>query len=379
LRIVIVGGGIVGLMTAVESVSAGHEVVLLDQGDIPYPQATSHDQHRTVRALHMKQPAAAGPAVRAHRRWIALQRQLGVRFYARVGTLTVLPPERVPPAMDMLAAAGARADVFDPDELTSRYPHVEFPIGESAIFEPDVGVLLADRVLAACVGWLRRRPGVQLRTYSRVVEVDPDRHTVRLADGETVSGDALLLAGGPWSRELLPAQVADGLTLYRQSMLYCRVPVSDAAAWSETPAMISIGADGCAWLVPPVAGTPLKLSAGSACRAVDAIEDAGTPRQWLDLLVATFSEVIPGFRADWLIGARDGYYLAHAATDGASVAVLGERTVSYCACGGSSFKFAPLIARALTEHLTGPEPRPKDLEAIEATVVRLRPAATPAP
>jgi glycine/D-amino acid oxidase-like deaminating enzyme len=378
LRIVIVGGGVVGLMTAIESVSAGHEVVLLDQGDIPCPQSTSYDHHRTVRALHMKQPAAAGPAVRAHRRWVALQRQLGVRFYARVGTLTVLPPERVPPAMDMLATAGARADVFDPDELTSRYPHVEFPIGESAVFEPEVGVLLADRVLAACVDWLRRRPGVQLRPFARAVEIDPDRAAVRLADGEVVCGGALMVAAGPWSRGLLPAQAADGLALFRQSLLYCRVPASDAAAWSETPAMISIGTDGCAWLVPPVAGTPLKLSAGSACRQVEGIESFATPREWLELLVATFSEVIPGFRADWLIGARDGYYLADAATDQASITELGERAVSYSACGGSSFKFAPLIARALTEHLTAPEPRPRDLEAIEATVVRLRPAGTPA-
>lgn len=368
MRIVIVGSGIMGLLTAVECVSAGHQVVVLDQGQIPCPEATSYDRHRSMRALHMKNPAEVGPAVRSHHRWIALQKQLATRFYEQVGMLTVMPPEDVPRALAMLSATGWHPHVLDPDELTSRYPHVEFPIGESAVLEPLAGVLLADRVLIACAAWLRRRPGVELRQYSKVVFVDDT--CVRLADGTAVTGDALLLAGGPWSRELLGPELAGELVLYRQSMLYCDVPAPESRAWSRTPAMLSIGTDGCAWLVPPVAGTPLKLSAASACRAVQRVEDTATPACWREHLVAMFAEVIPGFNAGWLVDAPDGYYLARASTDGAMVTMLGERVVSYSACGGSSFKFAPLIARSLADRLRGAEPIATGLAALDEGLAR---------
>lgn len=368
-RVVIVGGGIVGLLTAVECVWAGHEIVLLDQGDIPFSGATSFDRHHTIRALNMKDLSSVASGVQAHHRWIALQQMLATRFYEQVGTLTVLPPEAVSRAMAMLTAAGSQAHVLNPDELTSRYPHVEFPIGESAIFESMAGVLLADRVLTACAEWLARSPRAELRPYSKVVHVDVDTASIRLADGEEVSGDALLLACGPWSRDLLSPALAAELILYRQTMLYCDVPALDDGAWSATPAILSIGVDGCAWLVPPVADTPLKLSAASACRVSAQVEDTTTPRYWREHLTKTFAEVIPGFHADWLVGARDSYYLARAATDGAMVAMLGDRVVSYPACGGSSFRLAPLIARSLADRLVGTDPAPTGLAPIDAGIV----------
>ena len=379
MRIVIVGAGVIGMLTAVQSVAAGHQVVLLDQGDIPCSEATSYDRHRTVRSLCMKEPAAATAGVRAHHAWVALQRLLDTRFYEQVGTLTVLPRDEVPRALVQLTTAGSQAHVLNPDELTVRYPHVEFPIGESAVFESLAGVLLADRVLTACAEWLRRHPAVELRPRSKAVRVDVDHPRVGLADGEVVSGEALLLAGGPWSRELLPSPAAAELVLYRQSMLYCDVPTLDAAAWAATPAMLSMGEDGCAWLVPPVADTPLKLSAASTCRAVDRVEERSTPAHWRDVLVKTFAEILPGFHEDWVVAARDGYYLARAATDGAMVARLGERVLSFAGCGGSSFKYAPVISRCLSEHLTGADVTPTGLRALDVGILPALYAASPEP
>ena len=66
MRIVIAGGGVMGLLTAVSCVSAGHEVVLVDQAGIPFPGAASFDRHRVLRALHLDDPLATAAAVRAH-------------------------------------------------------------------------------------------------------------------------------------------------------------------------------------------------------------------------------------------------------------------------------------------------------------------------
>lgn len=370
MRVVLAGGGVIALLTAVECVSAGHEVVVADQADIPFSGATSFDRHRVLRALHPGDPATTAAAVGAHHAWIELEHRLSTAFYEQVGALTAIAADEASAAQDLLTAAGSKAEVFGAGELAAEFPHAGFVTGTGAVFESHAGVLLADRVLAACAGWLRWNAHAKLHPHRKVVGVDPDRAEVRLADGEILRGDAVLLAAGPWSRDLLAPELSRELVLHRQTMLYCDVPPADAAAWAATPAITSLGTPGGAWLVPPVAGTPLKLSAASACRVVDEVGGATAPSWWREHLIDTFAALIPGFRRDWLIDTRDCHYLARRSTLGPMLAILGDRVLSYAACGGSSFKFAPLIARSLAARLTGADPAPTGFAPLDRPLVR---------
>ncbi|HET9137743.1 FAD-dependent oxidoreductase [Actinophytocola sp.] len=372
MRIAIVGGGVIALLSAVNCVSAGHDVVLVDQADIPFSGATSFDRHRVIHALH-PDPVVAAAAMRAHLRWIDLQDRLSTRFYEQIGALTAVADRELPDTMAMLAGVGAPASILPPDELTARFPHVVFPPGTSGVLEPHTGVLLADRVLAACVGWLRWSARARLHPHRRAVWIDTDNATVQLAGGELVRADAVLLAVGPWSRALLPPDLAGELVLHRQSMIYCDVPPSDARRWSATPVLRALGPTGGGWLVPPVATAPLKLSDPSAGRVVSEVGDNTTPPHWRDRLLGSFAEVVPALRAEWLIDTRDCYYLTRAATGGSMLAVLGERVVSYAACGGASFKFAPLIAECLVGHLTGADLEPTGLDPLDHPTVWVAP------
>lgn len=341
VRILIVGGGVIGLLTAVEAVAAGHHVVVCDQGTIPDRRATSHDRHRVLRALHLGDPAASTAAARAHHAWIALTDRLAPGCYRRVGAVSVLPRDAVPAAVASL-----------PHARVAPVPQVILPPGTAGVFEPDAGVLLADRILAAAAGWLGRHPRAELRERHRVVAVDADRATVWFAGGQT-GADAILLAPGAWAGELLPAPLRPELVLYRQSMLYCDAP---SPAWRHLPSVRGLGSDGAAWLVPPVADTPLKLSAATACRPVAAVTGHTTPPRWRSHLIDRWSQIIPGFRAEHVTGARDCYYLASRPAGGAALARLGRSVLGLAACGGGLFKFAPVAARALVAHLCGAEP-----------------------
>jgi glycine/D-amino acid oxidase-like deaminating enzyme len=365
MRIVIAGGGVIGLLTAISCVNAGHSVIVLDQSGIPFSGAASWDRHRALRALHLGDPLATSAAVRAHHRWQEMEQLLAIRCYQQVGALAVLPEVDLPGAHDLLASAGSRPRVIGPGQLAAAYPHIRFPAGAGAVVESLAGVLLADRVLAACADWLRSQDRAVLRPHCRVVSVNEQSPAVLLADGELVGGDAVLLATGPWSRALLPARLADQLVLHRQSMLYLQVPAGDAAAWSATPSIRSIGRDGGTWLIPPVADTPLKISAASACRIATAVGNSQTPARWREHLTEVAAAAIPGFDTSWLAGARDCHYLADA-SGGPVLAMLAGQVAAYAACGGGSFKFAPLIAGALTARLTGGEAAPTGLPAIDS-------------
>ena len=365
-RVVVVGGGVIGLLTAVECVLAGAEVEVVDQGDLPCTRATSYDWHRIVRALHPGDLAATRAALAAQRRWAALEHLLATRLYHRIGALTVVRPEELASCLDQLSEAGVPAHGLSHEELARRYSRIRVPAGRAAIVEGDAGVVLAARALVALVGWLRRQPRARLTLRRRVVEVDAEAGAVRLADGAVLRGDRIVASAGPWSRDLLAAEDAAGLTLYRQSMLYCHVPERLGTAWAATPAVPVLGTPEGAWLVPPVAGTPLKLSAHSACRAVAELTDRRTSEHWRDHLVALFSDLLPGFGARWVIDSRDCYYLAQTATGRPLLVSLGDGTAwVYAACGGSSFKFAPLIARSLAARVLGADPTPTGLDALD--------------
>lgn len=364
VRISVVGGGVIGLLTAMECVRAGAQVDLVDRGDIPNPAATSHDPTRVVRALHRGDAPLTQVAAGALVAWREVEDRLDARVSRRVGALTVLAEADVAANLAQLAAAGAPAVALSPEELASRYPRVRLPADRWGVFEPAARVFLADQTLASLAGWLREQPGVRLHPGRRAVEVAEDGG-VRLADGDTLAGDGVVVAAGPWSCELLPAALGADLTLYRQSML-SYAPRPDRLAWQGMPTMLGLGGAGDAWLIPPVGRAPVRLSAASASRAVPELTDRITPEQWRTHLIAEFRALLADFDPSAVLGATDAYYLAHDAGAGPLLARLGEGAVwAYAACGGMSFKFAPLIARTLADRSLDRPVRPSGLDPID--------------
>jgi hypothetical protein len=132
--------------------------------------------------------------------------------------------------------------------------------------------------------------------------------------------------------------------------LYCE-PTASGAAWAGLPPVRGLGADGAAWLVPPVAGTPLKLSAATACREADEAGDRPTPAADREHLTSLWSRIVPGLAGLRVVAARDCHYLT--AAGGGVLVQLGPAAWSFAACGGGAFKFAPLLAQALIAQLCG--------------------------
>jgi glycine/D-amino acid oxidase-like deaminating enzyme len=364
MQVIIVGGGVIGLLTAMECVLAGGQVDLVDQAGIPSPAATSFDRHRIIRALHRGDAPLTRAAARAHQGWLDVERRLGAQFYYQVGALTAMPAEEVRPSLALLTAAGAGARTMSPGELSARYPRIRFPAGLAAVVESAAGAVLADKALTALAHWLRGQPAVRLHQHRRAVGVD-EAGAVRLADGGILAGDRVVVAAGPWSRELLPAALRGNLTLYRQSML-SYAPAPSREAWAGMPAIPALGTSYGAWLMPPVADTPVRLSAASACRAVAEMTDCVTPGRWLDHLIGLFSTLLADFDLAAVAGATDRYYLADISSGGPLLATFGEGAIwAYAACGGMSFKFAPLIASAVADRAMGRSPRPTGLRSID--------------
>ncbi|MGW5049559.1 NAD(P)/FAD-dependent oxidoreductase [Actinokineospora sp. NPDC004072] len=331
--VVIVGAGVTGLVTAVECALAGHQVTVLDRGAIPNPASTSHDQHRAVHALVPGDVGASSRMAAAQQRWLALEPVLATRFYRRVGIVSAVAEEQVPAAVATAAAAGIALSTADPSAL----PHVRFPEGAVGVVETDAGVLLADRVLRGAAGWLAGREGVRLRPHCPVTAVDSGR--VR-AGGETFGADLVLVAGGPWTRDLLGPAVR----LHRQTMVYLRPPEHLAAWWEQAPGVGRIGRDGRGWLVPPGDGALLKISTDAACREVPSV-DAVDGFDWAQRVVE--DQILSDVDAYQVVGVKECHYATGA--DGAVLSEVLPRVWARSACGGNGFAAAPLVAGRIAE------------------------------
>lgn len=346
-RVLIVGAGVTGLITAVRCVLAGHQVTVVDRGAVPHPQASSFDQHRVIRALDPADPEATRRAAAAHRRWLELERLLcgsrpGVGFYRRVGLLSAWPADRIPAITSVAAAAGVPVR---PTALGD-YPELGFPPVQHGVFEPDAGVLLADRVLWAAARWLTAHPAARLLAWSPVAAVDPDTGRVTLADGTTLDGDLTLIAGGPWSRALVDLPTV----LYRQTMVYLRPPARMAAWWDTAPAAGRLGADGRGWLVPSGDGTLLKVSSDAACREVAGVDDPDDDDlHWHDLIMA--AGLLNGIDRYTVAAVKRCHYAVDAATGGGHLVRLGPAVWARAASGADGFRTAPLVADRIVDAL----------------------------
>lgn len=371
MRITVVGGGVIGLLTAIECVRAGggHEVDLVDAGPIPSPSATSNDRLRVVRALHRGTPTLTLAAAGTHAGWMDVECLVGTRFYHPTGALTAMPPQDASAELALLTTAGAKAWTLSPADLASWYPGIRFPAGSGAVLEATAGVVLADHALVAMARWLGAQSRVRLHPHRQVVAVaqSGDAGVVRFVDGDTLTADRVVVAAGPWSRELLPAGIGADLALYRQSVLSYR-PATTRRDWAGVPAILGLGPDRDAWLMPsvPQSDAPMRLSAASACRPVAEMTDRVTPDEWRDHLIGVFSQLLPAFDPAAVIGSFDGFYLAERTQGGPLLAEYGDGTVlAFAACGGMSFKFAPQIARAIADRAVGAAPRPIGLDSID--------------
>ena len=373
MRIAVVGAGVVGLLTAVECVRAGALVDLVDRAGIPNPEAASYDVHRVVRTLHRGDPALTRAAARVPADWAQIERRLGGDFLHRTGVLTAMSAWAAQAELDLLAELGTEARYVSGGQIAAQYPQVRLPAGMPAVFEPGAFTVRAGRALRTIADWLGAQPAVRLYPDSPVTEVDDDGR-VHLTGRRVLTADATVIAAGPWSRDLLPTGLGARLTLKRQTML-SYLPRTHRAAWDRSPAILGLGAAQDGWLIPPVAGTPVRLSAASACRTAGRMTGGQTPDAWREHLAGRFREHLADFDEALVTGATEGYYLTDPDGRGPLLAGLGGPVVAYAACGGMSFKFAPPVARALADHALGRPPRPTGLDGVDRP---RRPAAAAA-
>ncbi len=227
MKAIIVGAEIIGPATAWALKRRGHAATVLDQGPRPNPLGSSFDQQRMTRLFYGDLPAY-GPMVEAAFEAYELPRRAGHDF-----------------------------SILTPAQVRHRHPVLTGHELRFGIHTKRGGVLLAEPIVAGPA----RRLGDSLRPETKVAAIDPESARVILADGTALEADRLVVAAGPWIGELVPDH-ARRVTSYRQVAVYLAPPGRLRDAWQKMPAVVDLGGSDELYLVPPPAGTDLKVGFG---------------------------------------------------------------------------------------------------------------------
>src|SRR5579875_1716637 len=312
--VAIIGGGIIGLSLAWRLAARGCSVCVLEREEIG--SGTSSVAAGMLARVSGAESSEQGrralaPAPRSAALWEGFAQELEAAAEASIGhsqagTLMVARDEdearELERQLELRSALGLRASRLLPSEARALAPVIRLALelpGDHSVDPP--AVLAALR--SAC-----ERAGVQLRCRSEAVGLEQRSDQgaertrvlagVRLAGGELVAAERVVIAAGAWSGALglLPEQVAVPVRPVRGELLWLRDPSGSA------PLRRSIRA-GRVYLVPRSDGRVI-VGASMEERGFERSPRAGTVYELLraayELVPATyelrFERVLVGFR-----------------------------------------------------------------------------------
>jgi sarcosine oxidase len=260
--LVVVGAGTMGAWTALHAARGGRRTTLVDAFGPGHSRATSGDETRIIRSSHGPDAFYTRWSRRAREAWMQLAAEAGEPLFLETGVLWFAHREDGFEAASLatLASEGIAVERLTPGEVESRWPQTSAAGLAFAAFEPEAGVLMARRGVAAAARAFGRaggrfelarvRPGE--RTGDRLLEVVAD-------DGTRIRGDAFVFAAGPWLPSLFPEVVNGLIRVTKQDVLYVGPPPGDgrfAAEWQ--PAWVDY--DASFYGIPAVDGRGFKAA-----------------------------------------------------------------------------------------------------------------------
>lgn len=206
-RLTIVGGGVMGLMTAYYAAPLADSVTVLERSKVGDPATASFGLTRSVRNDY-RDAEYARLAFEARRLWRELQRDTGERLLVDCGCLNLVKASVTPDlertyaveSYAVLEQLQLRRQVFSGAELRERYPQFD---ADGGWLDVDAG--FAD--LAAVTGMLRRslrERGVRLAENSEPRAITRSGRTWTVAtDIGPVTSDALVITAGLGTNDVL--------------------------------------------------------------------------------------------------------------------------------------------------------------------------------
>jgi len=231
-RIIVVGAGAFGGWAALNLARSGARVTLMEAWAAGHPRASSGGETRVIRHMYAN-PLYARMVARSLALFEQAERDWNRQLFHPSGVL-FLGQSAASGYFEAGTAALREHEIgfehLDREAIAARWPQIAADGIEQATFEPRSGYLLARRSCHAVVQAFRRAGGRVVRGRATPGPMRSGRlASVRLGNGETITGDDFVFAGGPWMPRLFPDLLGPLLTTSRQEVYFFGTPAGDRA------------------------------------------------------------------------------------------------------------------------------------------------------
>lgn len=209
--ILVLGGGCFGLTAALELRARDWKVTLIDQGALPHPDSASMDISKVVRMDYAADAQHTAMGQLSLERWKTWNRRWGVDLYHEDGFLVMSQAEMAHGGFEhdsfhFLTQQGRELRRTSAHTLRARHPAWNAERFVDGYFNPVGGWVESGRVVAMLAKDAR---GAGVEIVEHVPSAMPvfmaGRCTgIESADGRSWNADAVLVAAGAWTPEVLP-------------------------------------------------------------------------------------------------------------------------------------------------------------------------------
>jgi sarcosine oxidase len=228
--VVVVGAGVFGAWTALALALRGKRVALLEAYGPGHSRSSSGDESRIIRMGYGADEIYTRWSQRSLHLWKelflaardeSLFQETGVLWLARAGDASFAATREV------LTGCKVKFTELGRAELIKKYPQINFAGIENGLYEPESGVLMARRSVAAVVA-IGRNKGVEYRA-AQVLAPPGGSEIAHLetASGERFAASQFVFACGAWLGKLFPAVLGGRIFPTRQEVFYIGVPAGD--------------------------------------------------------------------------------------------------------------------------------------------------------
>ena len=285
--VLVVGAGNFGAWTALNLQRMGARVTLVDQYGPGNSRSTSGGETRGVRTSYGDRPQGlqwgmwAQRALQKWKAWDAEHRDalLPPLFYT-TGDL-IMRDEMSPfleQTVDNWKAMGQPYEVLTPEEIRYRWPVIQTPEIEVAIYEPDAGVVRARRAIESVARVFEQEGGeIRIGRASLGREAGRALEGVELDGGERLTAGTYVLALGPWFPKVLPSLMGKRLSMRTLGHVYyfSTPPGDESYRYPNLPSYNVPGVTG--WPALPTDSRGFRIRTGGHSG-----DDPDTSVRWID-------------------------------------------------------------------------------------------------
>lgn len=226
--VAVIGAGVFGVWTAYQLRRSGASVLLLDAYGPGNSRASSGGESRIMRLGYGPDEIYTRSAQRSLQLWqdffaefdspTPLFHRTGMLFLARENDAYCEA------TFTNLKAVGARCERLTPNELSARFPQLNFDGIDWGVLETDAGVLMARRAVQA-VAIKGRANGIDY--FEDAIAAPVTSRNLRTSSGKDLKAKHIVFACGPWLPKLFPDLLTDLIHVTRQEVFFLGTPAGD--------------------------------------------------------------------------------------------------------------------------------------------------------